>query len=119
MKIYANTITIQYPDDLDQFIGKDLWVRVDAVGANMTSSLSRYVRVLKKTGRKYFKYICNAVLAPRIDNNELNIRHPYSMERLLQEWVYDMGDIQISSPISVYTTEDMVEMLGIDETEVI
>ena len=114
MKIYA---TNNY--SLDDFIGEDLWVRVDSVGANMTSPLSRYVRILKKTGRKNFKYVCNAVLAPRIDNYEINISHPYSMERLLQEWVYNMDDIQISSPVSVYTTGDMLDMLGIDETEVI
>jgi len=49
----------------------------------------------------------------------VKISHPYSMERLLQKWVYNMDDIQISSPVSVYTTGDMLDMLGIDETEVI
>lgn len=126
MKIYAANTT----NPLDKFVGKDLWVKVEAIAFRLgdrTISQFRYAKLNRKLNplkptapdydpsyREYFGY---AVYASFIDGESqfTTYEELYAAggaEEVLKlplEW--DVNDIFPVYPITVLTTEEMIDRI--------
>ena len=100
MKIFCS----RRSDDLDSYIGQDIWVRVDSY-----NDQSYYVRLLSKEDEEYDPYyVCNCVFSDIVDDPDMLIDN-YSTDaaELLRKINLDCSSIWISEPIDCITTEEL------------
>lgn len=110
MKIFCS----RHSDDLDSYIGQDIWVKVDSYYGQ-----SYYVRLLSKKDEEYDPYyVCNCVLSDIVDDPDTLIDN-YSTDAadLLSETNLDCSAIWISEPIDCITTEELGDICQWDQSE--
>lgn len=113
MKIYCDRYE---PCDFSRFIGKDAWVKCHRFNENGSFISDVYIKVLGPyMGSHYYASVLRASF---VDDPST-----YTVEDLsgLREYVdsihcVDIYDFSIISPLEIYTTDELLDLLGCNKT---
>ena len=107
MKIYASVRT-----ELDDFIGTDLWVKVQ--GYQWSSEY--YINIFRKV-RNQFDQLCyeyRNVASMYIDHADNDFATYHNPGILKEIWVTPVNCIELFKPIEVVTTDEVYSILGVE-----
>ena len=104
MKIYSSRNNKQ---SLDNYVGKDIWVKV----YDGLFNIAKYVRILREDNDKY---ICNRLPAYIIDDlgsrNQCSAGQVYLYTNYC-EYTVDKSGMHLCLPIECLTTEEIIDAL--------
>lgn len=107
MKIYADS-SIDTSTPFDEFVGKDVWVRVQCTFGNR---LIIYVRFIERTvGSTPILFFCNWVLAQKYDAGKLHDLDYNSR-------IFFASELELLSPVTPLSSADLFSDSEIDSTK--
>lgn len=106
MKIYADS-SIDTSTPFDEFVGKDIWVRVQCTFGNR---LIIYVRFIERTVGTPISFLCNWVLAQKYDAGKLR-NLDYNSRKFFA------SDLELLSPVTSLSSADLFYDSEIDSTK--
>mgnify|MGYP003322351573 CR=1 FL=1 len=130
MKIYATSSSV-----LDKYVGKDVWILVTLgvhdrllrdqplrVEVDDYFKLHSWIRIIKPYNGNYNGYVFNYMYAePFRDTDYIPPKSFMDENRekfLSQQFIARSGDIRISRPLEMYSTEELFEDLCGDDWRV-
>lgn len=107
MKIYADS-SIDTSTPFDEFVGKDVWVRVQCTFGNR---LIIYVRFIERTiGGTPISFLCNWVLAQKYDAGKL-----HSLD--YNSRIFFASELELLSPVTPLSSADLFSDSEIDSAK--